>query len=393
MNTKNSHDLHVPVMLNEIISNLSVALDLDLSSSATTMMNDSAAIGVAVRLSKYAKKKLAAAEADKATDTTATEELVGAEEVEGVDNNKVAIESSIENTKENTVTKKTVEITNQTETTSAKELPLRYLDGTLGRGGHLRAILDRWPQITAVAFDQDPTAIAYAKENFATEIQQNRLQLVHRNFSEYTLEEFGTFDGMLLDLGVSSPQLDQADRGFSFYHDGPLDMRMNPQKGLTAADIIATFSEEQLIEIFKSYGEIQRPFRVVRAIIADRQTKPFLRTRDLAGLIERVDGWQRKGFHPATQYFMALRLVVNQELEILEPSLLKLVHGLRPKGRIAVLTFHSLEDRIVKNTFKSFESVEGFGSVVNKKVIVPGREEEVANPRSRSAKLRVFEKF
>lgn len=388
MTTKNSHDLHVPVMLNEIISNLSAALDLDLSSSAATLAAESAAAGTGVRLSKYAKKKLAAAEADKAAEADEPEESV---EVDGVDNSKVAFaESAIENKTENTIANKTVDIANQTVTPSAKELPLRYLDGTLGRGGHLRAILDRWPQITAVAFDQDPTAIAYAKENFATEIQQNRLQLVHRNFSEYTVEEFGTFDGMLLDLGVSSPQLDQADRGFSFYHDGPLDMRMNPQKGLTAADVIATFSEEQLLEIFKNYGEIQRPFRVVRAIIADRQTKPFLRTRDLAGLIERVDGWQRKGFHPATQYFMALRLVVNQELEILEPSLLKLVHGLRPKGRIAVLTFHSLEDRIVKNTFKEFESL---GFPVNKKVIVPSREEESSNPRSRSAKLRVFEKF
>jgi 16S rRNA (cytosine1402-N4)-methyltransferase len=240
-------------------------------------------------------------------------------EVDGVDNSKVAFaKSAIENKTENTIANKAVDIANQTVTSSAKELPLRYLDGTLGRGGHLRAILDRWPQITAVAFDQDPTAIAYAKENFAAEIQQNRLQLVHRNFSEYTVEEFGTFDGMLLDLGVSSPQLDQADRGFSFYHDGPLDMRMNPQKGLTAADVIATFSEEQLLEIFKNYGEIQRPFRVVRAIIADRQTKPFIRTRDLAGLIERVDGWQRKGFHPATQYFMALRLAVNKELQVIK---------------------------------------------------------------------------
>ncbi len=388
MTTKNSHDLHVPVMLNEIISNLSAALDLDLSSSAATVTDESAAASAGVRLSKYAKKKLAAAEVDK---TAEADEPTEAVEVEGSGNSKVTTtESSIENTTENTIANKTVSIAIQTVTPSAKELPLRYLDGTLGRGGHLRAILDRWPQITAVAFDQDPTAIAYAKENFATEIQQNRLQLVHRNFSEYTVEEFGTFDGMLLDLGVSSPQLDQAERGFSFYHDGPLDMRMNPQKGLTAADVIATFSEEQLLEIFKNYGEIQRPFRVVRAIIADRQTKPFLRTRDLAGLIERVDGWQRKGFHPATQYFMALRLVVNQELEILEPSLLKLVHGLRPKGRIAVLTFHSLEDRIVKNTFKEFESL---GFPVNKKVIVPSREEESSNPRSRSAKLRVFEKF
>lgn len=358
MNTKNSHDLHVPVMLNEIISSLSVSL------SATEAFADvvAAVPQKQIPLSKYARKKLAEVAEDSLEEAVAVGTLV--------------LQTGPEGPKSSSATR--------------KELPLRYLDGTLGRGGHLRAILDRWPQITAVAFDQDPTAIAYAKENFATEIQQNRLQLVHRNFSEYTVEEFGTFDGMLLDLGVSSPQLDQADRGFSFYHDGPLDMRMNPQKGLTAADIIATFSEEQLIEIFKSYGEIQRPFRVVRAIIADRQTKPFLRTRDLAGLIERVDGWQRKGFHPATQYFMALRLVVNQELEILEPSLLKLVHGLRPKGRIAVLTFHSLEDRIVKNTFKEFESL---GLPVNKKVIVPSREEESSNPRSRSAKLRVFEKF
>lgn len=271
------------------------------------------------------------------------------------------------------------------------EKPLRYFDGTFGRGGHLKALLERYPQISAVAFDQDPEAIEYAKQNFADWIAQGRLELHHRNFSEYSKEEFGEFDLMLLDLGVSSPQLDQGQRGFSFYHEGPLDMRMNNTKGQTAADVVAQLSEEELNEIFKELGEIQRPFRVTRAIVHDRDEKPFITTRDLAGLIERVEGWHRKGFHPATQYFMALRLYVNRELEVVQDSLEKLAYGLKSKGRLAVLTFHSLEDRIVKNKFKELAETMDAGSIVNKKVIQAEWNEAKENPRARSAKLRVFE--
>lgn len=269
----------------------------------------------------------------------------------------------------------------------------RYFDGTFGRGGHLKAIMDLHPESVGVAYDQDPDAIEYAKQNFTEWIQQERLKIYHRNFSEFQPEEFEKFDFILVDLGVSSPQLDQGLRGFSFYHDGPLDMRMNNSAGFTAADVIAEYSEEELNELFKTFGEIQRPFRVSRAIVHDRKEKPFTTTRELAGLIERVEGWRKKGFHPATQFFMALRLVVNKELEVIENSLEKLAHGLKSKGRLALLTFHSLEDRIVKNKFKELAALEGFGLIINKKVIQAEWSEAEKNPRARSAKLRVFEKL
>jgi 16S rRNA (cytosine1402-N4)-methyltransferase len=265
---------------------------------------------------------------------------------------------------------------------------LRYFDGTFGRGGHLRALLENNPKVTALATDRDLEALNFAEKNFSELLQNGRLQLRHANFSEFS-PEWGEFDMMLLDLGVSSPQLDQSQRGFSFYNSGPLDMRMDNSKGFTAADVVNTYDEEDLIRIFKDYGEIFKPYRVVRAIVNDRKTKPYKDTLDLASLVERVEGWRRKGFHPATQFFMALRLEVNQELQSVSESLEKLAHGLKPKGRLCVLTFHSLEDRIVKNAFKDFADL---GKPVNKKVIVPGREEEVQNPRARSAKLRIFER-
>jgi 16S rRNA (cytosine1402-N4)-methyltransferase len=269
--------------------------------------------------------------------------------------------------------------------------PLRYFDGTFGRGGHLRALLEKYPQLTALAMDQDPEAVAFAKVEFADWISQGRLQVVHSNFTHFNVEEFGQFDLMLLDLGVSSPQLDQGPRGFSFYHDGPLDMRMNKSQGSTAAEVVANLSEDELNDLFKNLGEIQRPYRVTRAILQDRDQQAFQTTRELAGLIERVEGWHRKGFHPATQYFMALRLYVNRELEVVDESLEKLAYGLKSKGRLAVLTFHSLEDRIVKNKFKALVETMDAGSIVNKKVIQAQWNEAKKNPRARSAKLRVFE--
>jgi len=270
-----------------------------------------------------------------------------------------------------------------------EQLNPRYLDCTFGRGGHLQALLNKYPTLSAVALDRDPQAIEYGRDHFAAEISAGRLQIEHLNFSDFSSEKFGMFNAILVDLGVSSPQLDDASRGFSFYNEGPLDMRMDTTQTLTAANLIAECSEDELIEIFKSLGEVQKPFRVVRAIVHDRKTKPFVTTRELASLIERVEGWRRKGFHPATQYFMALRLAVNAELRSVETALLPLIHGLKPRGRLAVLTFHSLEDRIVKNMFRQQTEL---GQPVFKKVIQAGREEEVKNPRSRSAKLRIFER-
>lgn len=268
--------------------------------------------------------------------------------------------------------------------------PARYFDGTLGRGGHLQAIFNDHPGLTAVATDQDPDAIRAVSESMSREVSDGRLELRRGSFHDFNAEKFGTFDMMLLDLGVSSPQLDQAHRGFSFYNDGPLDMRMNPDTGPTAADFVNTWSDADLFKVFRDYGEIYKPSRVVNEIVRARKEAPFTSTLALSKLIEKTEGWRRKGFHPATPYFMALRILVNNELQGLEDNLPRLLSGLRPGGRIAVLTFHSLEDRIVKNILRGATEL---GRPVNKKVIQPSREEEVRNPRARSAKLRVYERF
>lgn len=265
---------------------------------------------------------------------------------------------------------------------------LRYFDGTLGRGGHLKALLGMLPQMTALGVDRDPEALQAVSNSMAAEIQAGRLQLKSANFHDFDLSSWGSFDLMLLDLGVSSPQLDQAHRGFSFYHEGPLDMRMDPSKGITAADLVNAMEGEELFRLFRNYGEIFKPGRVVNEILRRRQEKAFTSTLDLSQLIEKTEGWRRKGFHPATPYFMALRMWVNNELGGLEENLPRLLTGLRPGGRLAVLTFHSLEDRIVKNILRGASEI---GRPVNKRVIHPSREEELRNPRSRSAKLRVFE--
>ena len=268
------------------------------------------------------------------------------------------------------------------------EREFTYFDGTFGRGGHYALIKEQFPSLKAVVFDQDLVAVEHAKKHFQPEVEAKKLLVHHANFSQFSSEKWGFFDMMLLDLGVSSPQLDEAQRGFSFYHDGPLDMRMNSTQEVTAAMLINEADEQELIRIFQSYGEVRSPFRVVRAIVNDRKAKPYTTTKELASLIERVEGWRRKGFHPATLFFQGLRLAVNQELESVENALPNLMKGLKPGGRLTVITFHSLEDRIVKNIFKNSE----LGQPVHKKVIVPTREEEVANPRARSAKLRIFER-
>jgi 16S rRNA (cytosine1402-N4)-methyltransferase len=267
---------------------------------------------------------------------------------------------------------------------------LVYFDGTYGRGGHFRAIKKQYHPALSFLTDQDEAAIKQAQSDWGAEISSGKVTVRHQNFFEFveSSENSVKLDMVLLDLGVSSPQLDQAERGFSFNKDGPLDMRMNQTQELTAAKIINEFEAEDMMEMFRSYGEVPNPARVVRAIVNDRATKLFETTLQLAGLIERVDGWKKKGFHPATQYFMALRLVVNRELQVLESVLPLLIDKMQDKGRIAVITFHSLEDRLVKNIFK--DSTQGF--LVNKKVIVPSENECKINVRARSAKLRVFQK-
>jgi 16S rRNA (cytosine1402-N4)-methyltransferase len=271
----------------------------------------------------------------------------------------------------------------------ARETPRplrRGLDVTFGRGGHTRALLEAHPDLQMTALDRDRDALAYAESAFAPEIASGRLKPVHGNFHEKI--PAGEWDFILADLGVSSPQLDVAERGFSFYHDGPLDMRMDQSQGITAADIVNTWPPDDLIALFRELGEIRRPNLTVQKIIEFRRAGPFSRTHELSRLIERAEGWRRKGHHPATNYFLALRLEVNQELGDLRPAAERLIHQLAAGGRLAMITFHSLEDRIIKYAFK--ESAEGFP--VTKKVVAPGRPECAANPRARSAKLRVFQR-
>lgn len=290
--------------------------------------------------------------------------------------------------------------------------PLRYgFDGTFGRGGHTASLLKNHSELVMIAFDQDAEAIEFGKKTFASEIAADRLCLVRANFEDLdlaltTLKKVGgkfggkfddKFDFMLFDLGVSSPQLDVADRGFSFYHDGPLDMRMDDRIELTASTIVNEWTEQDLARIFVGHGEVERPFKVIRAILQDRVAKPFTSTKQLAQLIERVDGWVKKGFHPATQYFMALRLEVNRELDVVVKAMPAAAKALSPGGRLAVITFHSLEDRIVKNFIREVEDDGAlgadFGESVKRKPIVPSVSETKQNPRSRSAKLRMFRRY
>lgn len=281
--------------------------------------------------------------------------------------------------------------------------PLRRgFDGTFGRGGHTGSLLRANPELRMIAFDQDEDAIKFGNENFAKEISAGRLKLVRANFEDMPLAaELNSgsdgFDFMLFDLGVSSPQLDVASRGFSFYHDGPLDMRMDDRLPLTAAKIINEWPEQDLARVFIGLGEIEYPFKVIRAVLSDRESAPFTTTKQLAGLIARVDGWVKKGFHPATQYFMALRLEVNRELDVVVRALPEALRLLAPNGRLAFITFHSLEDRIVKNFFRDAEDgvgpFAGFGETVKRKAFMPSDEEVKLNVRSRSAKLRIFRRF
>lgn len=272
------------------------------------------------------------------------------------------------------------------------EKPKYYLDGTFGRGGHAEEVSRRFPDLDIYALDKDKEALDYAKTKFEQKIKSQKFFIEQASFAslDTVIERQhwpSKYDMILLDLGVSSPQLDQGSRGFSFYHNGPLDMRMDQRSPLTAEEIINYWSEEELVDIFKDYGEVFKPYNVVKTIMRERKKGTIASTQDLSSLIERSVGWQKKGKHPATQYFMALRLVVNRELEDLKEGLQVLMKRLVPGGRLVVITFHSLEDRIVKQVFRNSDE----GAPVNKKVIKPTREEEMENKRSRSAKLRAFQ--
>ncbi|AFY90659.1 16S rRNA (cytosine(1402)-N(4))-methyltransferase RsmH [Chroococcidiopsis thermalis] len=256
-----------------------------------------------------------------------------------------------------------------------------YLDATVGGGGHSRLILQAAPDVKLTALDRDAAAIAAAQTQLAE--FGDRVQFLRSNFATYTPQN-ATFDGIIADLGVSSYQFDTAARGFSFRHEAPLDMRMDDRQSLTAAAAINTWDEKKLADIFFHYGEERFSRRIARRIVEKR---PFHTTTELAAAIaSAVPGAYRHGrIHPATRVFQALRIAINDELTSLENFLQLAPTWLKPGGSIIVISFHSLEDRIVKNAFRASELLQ----IITKKPLIAQTDELAQNPRSRSAKLRI----
>ncbi len=284
----------------------------------------------------------------------------------------------------------------------------KYADGTLGGAGHAAALLAASaPTGWLWACDRDGVALETAARRLAE--FAGRFELRRGNYAE--LSEWipaESCDGVLLDLGVSSPQLDVAERGFSFQNDGPLDMRMDTRQPMTAATLLNTASAEEIARIFWEYGDERESRRFARAITNDRELRPFTTTRQLAELIERLSPRGGRKAHPATRVFQALRIAVNDEIRSLERGLAGALKILKPGGRLAVITFHSLEDRVVKRFGRERERDYTFVGedvpelrtprvpeikLVQRKAIMPGEAELAENPRSRSAQLRVMEKL
>ena len=284
-----------------------------------------------------------------------------------------------------------------------------YADGTLGGAGHAAAMLaTSSPTGWLYGCDRDGAAIEIAKQRLSA--FAGRFEIRRGNFSELAdWVPAGSCDGVLLDLGVSSPQLDVAERGFSFQQDGPLDMRMDTRQPMTAAELVNTASEKELARIFWEYGDERDSRRFARAMVHDREFRKFETTRQLAELIERLAPRYGKKAHPATRVFQALRIAVNDEIGSLNRGLEGALKILKPGGRLAVITFHSLEDRVVKNfgrarardyTFTGGVDVPELREprtpevkLISRKAILPGETELAENPRSRSAQLRVMEKI
>jgi 16S rRNA (cytosine1402-N4)-methyltransferase len=285
-----------------------------------------------------------------------------------------------------------------------------YLDGTLGAGGHAQAVLEAHPEIEIfLAIDQDPDAMQIAKERLKP--WEGKLRLIQGNFARLRehLAGLPQVDGMLFDLGVSSMQLDRPEKGFSFMREGPLDMRMDPHESLTASLVVNTWSERELGRVFRDYGEEKRWRLAAKAIVAAREKKPIETTRELAEVLKPAFPYHKckPGLHPLTLVFQALRICVNRELEVLEEMLPTAIAALAPGGRLGVISFHSLEDRIVKNALRfaadDKEVTSGIGGVfldkepqvklLTRKPVVPSESEIGQNPRSRSAKLRFIEKL
>lgn len=286
-----------------------------------------------------------------------------------------------------------------------------YVDATMGGGGHSQLIASRLVDGTLVGFDQDPVAIKHNQEKFH---DRDCVKIVNANFSELkiSLADLGidAIDGILYDLGMSSMQIDEHERGFSYIHDARLDMRMNPDNPIDAYSIINTYSVDELSHIFTKYGEEKFSKRIAQRIVEQRQVSPIATTLELVAVIEqslpKKVYYQLKS-HPAKKVFQALRICVNKELEVLQSSLAQAWELLKPGGRMCVISFHSLEDKIVKQFFKQQSSVDEeikhlpvipeellpAGKIITSKPILPTNEEQANNTRSHSAKLRIIEKI
>ena len=286
-----------------------------------------------------------------------------------------------------------------------------YIDGTAGGGGHSHEIASRLESGKLIALDRDMSAVAAASARL--EKFGEHAQVVHSNFSEMAqvCRELGIegIDGVLLDLGVSSYQLDTVDRGFSYMADAPLDMRMNREDKLDAYTVVNTYTEQMLKKIIYDYGEERFAPRIAQRIVQEREKQPIRTTGELVSIIKAAMPAAAKdgGHHPAKRTFQAIRIEVNGELSVIEPTIRDAVSLLKPGGRIAIITFHSLEDRLVKQTFASLASgctcprdfpvcvcgKKPLVEVISRKPILPSEQELKINPRSRSAKLRVAEKL
>lgn len=265
-----------------------------------------------------------------------------------------------------------------------------FVDATLGMGGHAEEMLKRGAE-RVIGVDRDPYALEFAEERLG-----DKVQYFQGNYSELgfirSKKIADGVDGILIDCGVSSYQIDTPERGFSFVHDGPLDMRMDQDEQGTAATALNTWPERKLADIFERYGEERLAKKIAHAIVERRGRQPFKTTVDLAEFVRGLyhPSQRYKKAHPASRVFQALRIAVNKELEHLEAAIPEALALLKPGGVLAIITFHSLEDRIVKYAFR--EAGEGF-AILTKKPVVPGREEQVRNPRSRSAKLRAIRRI
>jgi len=284
-----------------------------------------------------------------------------------------------------------------------------YLDGTVGAGGHAVRILERHPSVRVIGMDRDPEALRVAAERMSG--FGDRAALIHGDFRHLgeALASKGlrVVDGILLDLGVSSMHLDNPERGFSFTGDGPLDMRMDQGEGRPASEIVNDWEARDIARMLFRFGEEKRAREIARAVVRERRKTPILTTGHLARVVASVPGMGKvRKIHPATRTFQALRIEVNGELDALEEGLPKGIECLKPGGRMAVISFHSLEDRIVKRGFREAENPcqcprglhecrcgrESQGRVITRKPVLPSDMEMGRNPRSRSAKLRIFEK-